>query len=91
MERLAGGPFGHDLDTLLTEAMNNGIADLVNLDARQLAHIRFASTYYQEKVFEYPAVAEALRAYLGNPDANLLLSAAEALVAALREPCLNAN
>jgi hypothetical protein len=46
MERLAGGPFGHDLDTLLTEAINNGIADLVNLDARQLAHIRFASTYY---------------------------------------------
>lgn len=91
LEQLAGGQFGHDLDNLLTQAENQGISNLVNLDSRQLAHIRFASTYYLEKVFEYPALAEATKAYPGNPDANLLLDAAEALVAALREPCLNAG
>jgi hypothetical protein len=50
-----------------------------------------SSAYYREKVFEYPAIAEALKAYPGNPDTDLLLGVARALVTALREPCLNAD
>jgi hypothetical protein len=61
------------------------------LPERQLAEIYRASTYYVEKVFEYPAIAEALIGYPKKPNIELLLGAADALVTALREPCLNAK
>jgi hypothetical protein len=91
LDQLACGPFGHNLDALLTEAQKLGISVVVHLNARQLAEIRRASAYYSEKVFEYPAVAEAIIGYPRNPDASLLLSVAEALIGALQGPCLSAG
>jgi len=91
LEQLAGGAFGHDLESLLAEAERHGLSTLVHLEKLQLAEIRRASTYYAEKVFEYPALGEAVFGYPKNPDTNLLLGAAEALVAALREPCLDSG
>jgi hypothetical protein len=49
-----------------------------------------AARYYLDKVFEYPAVLEAPRAYPGWPNNTNLLSAAEKLVAALKDPCREA-
>jgi hypothetical protein len=90
MTELAGGEFGHDLPNLLDEAQKQKLADLVSLNESQLFQINRASVYYVEKVFEYPANDEALKAYPQMPDIELLIGAAEALVTALREPCLNA-
>jgi hypothetical protein len=91
LEQMAGGPFGHNLESLLAEADQHGLSALVHLEKLHAAEIRRASTYYVEKVFEYPALDEAVLCYPKNPDVNLLLSAAEAVVAVLREPCLNAG
>jgi hypothetical protein len=88
LDQLASGAFGHNLDALLAEAQKLGISVVVRLNVRQLAEIRRASDYYSEKVFEYPAVAEAIAGYPKNPNVRLLLSAAEALMEALRGPCL---
>jgi hypothetical protein len=87
---LAGGPYGHDLKSLIEVAEKQDFHALVKLDDRQRAEIIRASTYYLEKVLEYPALTEAVRAYPDLPDANVLIDAAEALVSALREPCLAA-
>ncbi len=87
LRELAGGELGHNLENLLDEAEQQGLSDLVQLEEPQIAEIRRASKYYAEKIFEYPALMEAPRAYPENPDANLLFGAAEALVAALQEPC----
>jgi HEPN domain-containing protein len=91
LEQLAGGEFGHDLENLLAGAEREGLSDLVSLEEPQLAEIRRASKYYSEKVFEYPALGEAVQGYPYNPDINLLLDAASAMVAVLEEPCLHAS
>ncbi len=87
---MADGAFGHNLKSLLAEAEQHGLLTFVHMGEPQLAEVRRASTYYAEKVFEYPALGEAIFAYPKNPDTNLLLGATEMLVAALREPCLDA-
>jgi len=61
------------------------------LDEHQTFQIRRASNYYSGKVFEYPAIGEAVSAYSGNPDTNTLIEVAEKLVDVLREPCLKAG
>lgn len=91
LEQLAGGKFGHDLECLLKEAEQHGLDKLVNFDEPQKSQIRRASNYYKRKIFEYPSIHEAACAYPGSPNTAMLISAAEALVAALKVPCLNAN
>jgi hypothetical protein len=88
--KLAGGQFGHDLANVLAEAEKHGLADLVELTESERDEIERASTYYVEKVLEYPALAEAMVAYPGMPRAGLIASAARKLLEALREPCLSA-
>jgi hypothetical protein len=87
LEELAGGVYGHDLESLMVEAEKRGLQALFKFEDRQQAEIVRASTYYFEKVFEYPALMEAVHGYPKLPDASLLIDAAEALVSALREPC----
>jgi hypothetical protein len=91
LERLAGGEYGHDLEKLLAAAVQQGLLDLVVVEERQLIEIRRASKYYAEKVFEYPALGEALFGYPHNPDIEPLLEAAKAMVVALEVPCRDAN
>jgi hypothetical protein len=91
LAKLAEGAFSHNLGTILTQAEQHGLSDIVGLTELQQFHIRRASKYYAEKVFEYPAIGEALRAYSDRPDDGALIAAAEVLVAALRDPCLHAQ
>ena len=85
---LAGGVYGHDLASLIKEAEQQDLHALVKLENHQRSEIISASTYYREKLLEYPSVMETLNGYAGLPDADLLIDFAEELVVALREPCL---
>jgi hypothetical protein len=91
LTQLARGPFGHDLDGLVVEAEKRDLHALVKLETLARAEVIRASTNYFEKVFEYPAVSEAIYAYPELPDAAILFSAAETLIAGLREPCLTCD
>ncbi len=87
---LAGGKFSHDLAKILDEAERNYLCKFIARDKRETFQLRRASNYYASKVFEYPALGEALYAYPETPDTNVLINAADKLVNALREPCLEA-
>jgi hypothetical protein len=91
MIELAGGAFGHNLDYLLTNAVESDLAKLAALTDEQSNVIRLATTYYAGKVFEYPAIGEALSAYPQSPSIDLLFEAADCLVEALRQPCREAK
>jgi hypothetical protein len=89
--KLAGGQFAHNLESLVLQAEKNDLGALVTLEGAQRDEIIRASKYYAEKVLEYPALTEALRAYPHLADPNLLIAAADALTSALTEPCLHAE
>ena len=91
LKKLADREFGHDLANILDHAEAQGLRDTVPLTDEQLFHIRRASAYYAGKVFEYPALAEAPEGYPGNADVPTLFAAADALIGALRQPCLGAK
>jgi hypothetical protein len=90
LDKLSGGKFGHDLENLLDEAERQGLDDLVKFDERQKFQIRRASQYYWSKAFEYPAVVELMSGNPEMPSTDILIEITETLVAALREPCINA-
>lgn len=79
---------GHDLGRLLSKAQSLGLDGLIRFRIKEVSEIRKASLYYARKVFEYPALAEALRGYPKRPDFKALLTVADELIAAIREPCL---
>jgi len=89
LKSLASNKFGHDLEKLLQDAEECGLGELIQLTPPLVVEIRKASEYYAEKVFEYPALYEAVQAYPRLPDFEPLLEAADALLVALNEPCLN--
>ena len=82
---------GHNLETLLRNTDEKGFAALVTLTEAQRAAIRHASTYYEGKVFEYPAIGETLCAYPGMPALDVLYETAAILVNSLRELCREAE
>jgi len=87
-ERLSGAKrFGHDLSSLLEKAKIQELEDVVALTTEELNEIIKASPYYNEKVFEYPSLSEAARAYPGDPTVSYLLNAAQKLVDGLYAPC----
>jgi hypothetical protein len=88
---LADRQFAHDLVRLLNEAQNKGLSTLATLQESEVEQISRASAYYAEKVFEYPSVGEAAKAYPGTPNNESLLAAASALISGLREPCLHSD
>lgn len=90
LEKLSGGPLGHDLVSLLDVCEKQGMNEVSDLTQNHKSEIRSASVYYVEKVFEYPAIGEAVSGYQGTPDASILIEAAEILVKFNKEPCLSA-
>jgi hypothetical protein len=88
LEELPRRPTGHDLGKLLSKAQSLSLGHLIRFRAREVSEIRKASLYYARQVFEYPALAEALRGYPKKPRFQVLLTAAESLISAIREVCL---
>jgi hypothetical protein len=88
---LAEGKFGHRLGQLLAKAENVGLTKFVSLSKIQREAIRRAETYYAGKLFEYPAVGEALSSYPQMPSIEELFGAAELLVVSLAKPCNDAS
>ena len=86
---LAGGAYGHDLSKLLAAADSQGLSRYCDVTDEHRLEIIKATTYYAGKVFEYPAMGEALSAYPHLPILSTLVSATDALVAGLQEPCTN--
>ena len=91
MLELADGPYGHNLEAILQKADENGLETFVPLTATQRSAIRLATVYYSGKVFEYPAVGEAISGYPRMPPLGALLEAAIALVDSLRQRCEEAK
>lgn len=73
----------HDLRVLLAQAEACGLRELAQLTPQHLAQIRRCAPYHSHAVFEYPALAEALRGHPRAPDFEVLLSAAALLVPAV--------
>ena len=91
LRELASRKYRHDLTKLLETAEGYGLASTVPLEPRHLREIRRAKKYYSEKVFEYPAIFEAINAYPHTPDLDLLRGAAEILVKRTELLCLEAS
>ena len=91
MLELAEGSYGHNLEAILQKADDNGLSASVRLTAAQRSAIRLATIYYSGKVFEYPAVGEAMSGYPSMPSLETLLEAAVTLVDSLRQQCLEAK
>ncbi len=86
MLELADGSFGHNLEAILQKADEKHLGIHVNInDAHK------ASLYYAGKVFEYPAIGEALSAYPSMPVIDTLFEVATILVDSLRQQCLEAK
>ena len=83
--------YGHNLDALLSAADAKQLQDLVGLTDEQRAEVRKASDYYAGKVFEYPAMGEALDGLPGLPNFEILSAAAQVLVDGLELPCREAR
>lgn len=77
----------HDLEMLLQTADEKQLSEFVVLEDAVRFQFKRAASYYRDKVFEYPALVLALKAYPDWPDIDLIITGAETLVAALQEPC----
>jgi len=88
---LADGQYGHKLGAILAKAEMEGLLERVPLKAEHLEAIRYAEAYYAGKVFEYPAVGEALSAYPKMPPLETLFEAATQLTQSLAQSCREAK
>src|SRR4051812_31472461 len=79
--------YGHDLRRLEQAATSKSLKKYVSLTPQMRSAIHGASLYYAEKVFEYPRLDEAIKAYPNAPDVTLLLEVSELLVVSLKAPC----
>jgi hypothetical protein len=91
MLELADGSYGHNLETILKKVDEKHLGASVGLTEAQRAAVRHASLYYAGKVFEYPAVGEAISGYPGMPAIDTLFEVAGKLVDSLRQQCLEAK
>jgi hypothetical protein len=87
MVELSDPDYGHKLQKILTDANKKSLQSTVSLSAEQLTEISKAEYYYKGKVFEYPAVGEAINSYPELPDSEILFSAATRLVESLEKLC----
>jgi hypothetical protein len=91
MLKLADGSYGHNLEGILQKAEEKDLKTTVPFTDGHRAAIRLASIYYAGKVFEYPAVGEAMSGYPGMPPIDVLFDAATVLVESLRQQCREAK
>jgi hypothetical protein len=91
MIELAENSYGHNLQALLSRAEALNFSNLVPLTRQHLTAIQQASDYYAGKVFEYPAVGEAMSGYPKMPSIDILCNAAEILVESLHIPSREAE
>ena len=82
---------GHNLESILRVADEKLLSRIIDLSTEQRAAVCNATEYYNGKVFEYPAVGEALSGYPALPDFEMLMAAASMLVDSLAEPCKRAE
>lgn len=87
MTVLSAPPLSHSLEQLLGEAQKAGMNQYLKVNPRHVAEIKKGSPYYSEKVFEYPAVVEAARAYSDAPDVEVLADFATLLLNAIYQDC----
>lgn len=91
MLELADGSYGHNLEAILQKAEEKHLSKHVKLTLEHKAEVRKASLYYSGKVFEYPAVGEALSGYPSMPKIDILITVAELLVTSLSKECEEAK
>ena len=91
MLELADGSYGHNLEAILQKAEVKQLSKYVKLTLKHKAEIRKASLYYSGKVFEYPAIGEALSGYPGMPKIDILVEVAALLVDSLAQQCQEAK
>ena len=91
MLELADGSYGHNLERILQKADEKHLAASVTLTKTHRAEIRRASAYYSGKVFEYPAIGEAMSGYPSMPAIDSLFEAAGILAESLRQYCNEAE
>ena len=91
MLELADGSYGHNLEAILQKAEEKQLNKHVKLTPKHKPEIRKASLYYSGKVFEYPAVGEALSGYPSMPKIDILIEVATLLVESLGQQCLEAK
>jgi hypothetical protein len=88
---LSEGGYGHNLVTILAAAEDKGLRSQVSVSVVQRAEICNADYYYRGKVFEYPAIGEAVRGYPSLPKLEVLIEAATLLVDSLAQSCKEAK
>ena len=91
MLELSENPFGHNLALILKACESNDLDSSIAISAAQKVEICNATTYYNGKLFEYPAYGEAITGYPSLPDLGVLIEAATDLVGALEKPCQEAQ
>jgi hypothetical protein len=91
MVNLAEGQFGHKLSSILSEAESAGLLEAVPLTVAHRDAINAAECYYAGKVFEYPAIGEALSGYPSMPSLTLLFEAGALLTSSMAQPCREAK
>jgi len=88
LKELAGRKYGHSLGSKHVEIRG----DAAKFGGTKKLHneeIARADKYYSEKVFEYPAISEAIKAYPRKPILAGLCSAAKLLVTCIEALCLS--
>lgn len=78
---------GHNLDKLIVKSLENKLEKTANLNKSHTDEIKKASDYYSGKVFEYPAVGEAIKSYPNIPNIDVLFEACEILSKSLKSKC----
>lgn len=91
MLTLADASNGHNLEAILQKAEKRDLKTTVPFTDGHRAAIRLASIYYAGKVFEYPAVGEAMSSYPSMPPIDIIFDAATVLVESLRQQCREAK
>ena len=86
---LSEAPLGHNLEKLLATMLSEPTGRSAQLELQHIDAINNAAKYHDQKIFEYPAPAEALAGYPHLPDIPILTNAAELLLNHLEEPCKN--
>jgi hypothetical protein len=91
MLELSENAYGHNLEAIVAAADAKGLQSEIPLANGHREEVCKAAVYYAGKVFEYPAVGEAMSGYPNLPKLDVLFAAAELLVAALAQPCREAE